>query len=42
MNERDLGVLKGEVSANVTEKLSKTEERVGEISAELTKQAKAA
>ena len=40
VNERDFGVLKGEVSVDLTENLSKTEERVGELSAELTKQSK--
>ena len=37
VNERDLGQLKGEVSANVTGKLTKMEEKVNELFAELTK-----
>ena len=37
MNERNLGNLKGEVSADVLEKMSKMEEKVDKLSAELAK-----
>ena len=38
----DLGSLKGEVSADVTKKLSKIEERAVDLIVKLTKQSKAA